>query len=104
MRWDMPWDFYHPGDYNAGPGVNITYGAHAQFIQDTHQYTVMSYFDKSNTTASYNSYPDTLMLFDIYSLHQLYGANMTTRAGDTVYGLIPMQVLCMILRPIPILS
>ncbi|MFT5650126.1 MAG: serralysin [Yoonia sp.] len=42
----------HPGDYNAAPGVLITYANDAQFIQDTHQYTVMSYFDESNTTTS----------------------------------------------------
>ncbi|MDP3899067.1 MAG: M10 family metallopeptidase C-terminal domain-containing protein [Mesorhizobium sp.] len=76
----------HPGDYNAAPGVNITYNTHAQFTQDSHQYSVMSYFDESNTTASYNSYPDTLMMYDILALQQLYGINYTTRAGNSIYG------------------
>ena len=76
----------HPGLYNAAPGVNITYATHAQFVQDSHQYSVMSYFDESNTTASYGSYPDSLMLLDIYALQQIYGANTSTRAGNTVYG------------------
>ncbi len=76
----------HPGEYDAASGVPITYGNDAQFIQDSHQYTVMSYFDESNTTRSYNSYPDTLMLYDIFALQQLYGANMTVRAGNTTYG------------------
>ena len=76
----------HPGLYNAGPGQNITYGANAQFIQDTHQYTVMSYFDESNTTTSWGSYPDTLMMYDIYALQQIYGVNSATRAGNSVYG------------------
>jgi hypothetical protein len=76
----------HPGMYNAAPGVSITYGNDAQFTQDTHQYTVMSYFDESNTTGSYGSYPDTLMLFDVYALQQIYGVNMSTRNTDTVYG------------------
>jgi len=76
----------HPGVYNAAPGVSITYAANAQFVQDTHQYTVMSYFDESNTTGSYGSHPDTLMLFDIYALQQIYGANTATRSGDTTYG------------------
>jgi Ca2+-binding RTX toxin-like protein len=76
----------HPGEYNAAPNVSITYSAHAQFVQDTHQYTVMSYFDESNTTGSYGSHPDTLMLFDIYALQQIYGANTSTRAGNTIYG------------------
>ncbi len=76
----------HPGDYNAAPGQSLTYDANAQFSQDDQQYSVMSYFDESNTTSSYNSYPDTLMLYDILAVQQLYGANMTTRSGDTVYG------------------
>jgi serralysin len=76
----------HPGDYNAAPGVNIEYVTHAQFQQDSHQYTILSYFDEESTTSSYNSYPDTLMLFDILAMQQLYGANMTVRAGNTIYG------------------
>jgi serralysin len=77
----------HPGLYNAGPGQTITYATDAEFIQDTQQYTVMSYFDESNAMpSSWGSYPDTLMLYDIYALQQIYGANMSTRAGDTVYG------------------
>lgn len=50
--------------------------------EDSNQYTVMSY----------NDHPDmpgvearTLMLYDIAALQSLYGANMTTRAGDTTY-------------------
>ncbi|MCB1510143.1 MAG: M10 family metallopeptidase C-terminal domain-containing protein [Hyphomicrobiaceae bacterium] len=78
--------FAHPGDYNAGPGVTITYSNSAQFIQDSDQYTLMSYFDESNTGASFNGNPHTLMLYDIFALQQLYGANMSTRTGDSVYG------------------
>ena len=76
----------HPGDYNAAPGVSITYANSAQFIEDSHQYTVMSYFDESNTTSSFSSYPDTLLLYDIYALQQLYGANYSFQAGNTTYG------------------
>jgi serralysin len=76
----------HPGDYNAAPGTAVTYANNAQFIEDSHQYTVMSYFDETNTGASYDSYPDTLMLYDIYALQQLYGVNHATRSGNTVYG------------------
>ena len=36
--------------------------------------------------ASYSGYPDTLMLFDIYALQQIYGANTATRAGNSTYG------------------
>jgi len=77
----------HPGDYNAGPGVPITYSADAQFIEDTHQYTVMSYFDEANTGASAGfDYPDTFMLYDFMAIHQLYGADASYNAGDTIYG------------------
>ncbi|MBW8298732.1 MAG: M10 family metallopeptidase C-terminal domain-containing protein [Hydrogenophaga sp.] len=76
----------HPGDYNAGPGVDITYDNSAQFSEDSHQYSVMSYFDESNTTGSFNSYPDTLLLYDILAIQQLYGVNYNTRSGNSVYG------------------
>ncbi|MFD1983544.1 M10 family metallopeptidase C-terminal domain-containing protein [Mesorhizobium newzealandense] len=82
----------HPGEYNAGSGSGPTYDNDAQFIQDSNQYSVMSYFDETNTGASaygtsdLNDYPDTLMLYDILAVQQLYGANMTTRTGNSVYG------------------
>ena len=46
----------------------------------------MSYFDESNTTTSLGSYPDTFLLYDIYALHQLYGANTAFHSGDSTYG------------------
>jgi serralysin len=70
----------HPGDYNAGPGVNITFENSAQFKQDGSRVSIMSYFDDF----AYN--PNTMMLADIYALQQLYGVNTTTRTGNTVYG------------------
>ena len=76
----------HPGDYNAGPGVSITYANSAQFIQDSTQYSVMSYFDGSNTGQYVATSITTPMMADIYELQLLYGANTTTRAGNTIYG------------------
>ena len=76
----------HPGDYNAAPGVDITYANSAQFKQDSQQYSVMSYFDGSNTGAVLTQYPSTLMMYDVYALQEIYGVKLTTRAGDTVYG------------------
>lgn len=76
----------HPGEYNAGAGVSISYSASAQFVQDTQQFTNMSYWGASNTGASLGGYPDTPMVYDILALQLKYGANMTTRTGDTVYG------------------
>ena len=77
----------HPGDYNAGPDVSITYHNSAQFVQDSAQYSVMSYFFATDTEwNSPNSYPDTLMMYDIYAVQQLYGVNHATRAGNDTYG------------------
>jgi serralysin len=77
----------HPGIYNAASGVSITYSANAQFIQDTDQYSVMTYFygppggvfaDPLRST--------TPMMFDILAAQNIYGVNNTTRATDTIYG------------------
>ena len=76
----------HPGDYNAGPGVSITYANSAQFIQDSTQYSVMSYFDGSNTGQYEATGITTPMMADIYQLQLLYGVNTTTRTGNTIYG------------------
>lgn len=77
----------HPADYDAGDDEDITYSEHATYFEDSIQYTVMSYFYETYTGASYGSpYPATIMLDDIAAAQRLYGANMTTRTGDTVYG------------------
>jgi serralysin len=77
----------HPGQYNAGVGVSITYANNAQFVQDSQQYTVMSYFNESATTGVTNpNYPQTLLLHDIYALQQIYGVNTGTRSGNSTYG------------------
>ena len=57
----------HPGDYNAAPGQSITYANNAQFIEDSQQYSVMSYFDDGNTGGNAGSYPDTPLLLDVYA-------------------------------------
>ncbi|MEY3288508.1 MAG: hypothetical protein RLZZ419_750 [Pseudomonadota bacterium] len=80
----------HPGDYNAAPGVAITYDNNAQFLQDSNQYSVMSYFSASATGGSYpvgdTGDVSTPLLFDVYEMQKMYGANLTTRTDNTVYG------------------
>ncbi len=81
----------HPGDYNGGGGTTITYAEHAEFVEDTLQYSMMSYFGASETGGMHFSgasvhYSSTLLLHDIAAVQRLYGANTTTRTGDTVYG------------------
>ncbi|MGL4397864.1 MAG: M10 family metallopeptidase C-terminal domain-containing protein [Hyphomicrobium sp.] len=78
----------HPGAYNGG---GVTYANDAEYAEDSRQYTVMSYFDASETGASHdigwNSYfAATPLLHDIAAVQSLYGARTTTRAGDTTYG------------------
>ena len=48
---------------------------------DNKQYSVMSYNNSSHPTQ-----PQTPMLWDIYAAQQHYGANTTTRTGNTTYG------------------
>jgi len=77
----------HPGNYNAGKGAVITYDKHAAYREDSAQYSLMSYFDETETGADYRGIkPSTPMLHDIAAIQLLYGANMSTRTGDTVYG------------------
>jgi serralysin len=77
----------HPGDYNADATSSFTYGEDAEYYEDSRQYTVMSYFSESNTGASFGGrYAAAPMLDDIAGAQIEYGANMTTRTGDTVYG------------------
>lgn len=77
----------HPGDYNRAPGVDIIYEANAEYAEDTAQYSVMSYFSETYTGGDYHGlYPAAPQLHDIAAAQRLYGANTTTRTGDTVYG------------------
>jgi serralysin len=77
----------HPGDYNADADVEITYANDAEYYEDSLQYTVMSYFDETNTGADYQDvYAASPLLDDISAAQQEYGVNLATRTGDTIYG------------------
>jgi serralysin len=76
----------HPGDYNANPTLDPTYDVDAVYWQDTRMFTVMSYFGSGNTGGSLPGFASGPQLHDIAAIQRLYGANMNTRAGDTVYG------------------
>jgi serralysin len=83
----------HPGAYNAAPGLSITYAANAEYAQDTRAYSVMSYFNASSLGArhfdfnvSTTVYSGVPLIHDIAAIQRMYGADMTTRTGDTVYG------------------
>jgi serralysin len=83
----------HPGAYNFGPGFAVTYENGAEYYQDSRQYSIMSYWDGEETGASLvdwglltYSYNSTPMVHDIAAIQRVYGADMTTRTGDTTYG------------------
>ena len=77
----------HPGPYN---GYNSVFGIHNNFLLDSSQATVMSYFGwNQNTYVLYESSissPVTPMIADILAIHELYGAPTNINVGDTVYG------------------
>ncbi|WP_426956526.1 M10 family metallopeptidase C-terminal domain-containing protein [Muricoccus radiodurans] len=73
----------HPGPYPVG----AVYQLDAAYIEDSRQYSVMSYFEAYNTGAYHAGlYSATPLIHDIAAAQRLYGANMTTRTGDTTYG------------------
>ena len=80
----------HPGPYNG----SATYSADAVYAQDTERYSVMSYFDANADGSNANwkgqdgqwYHAQTPMLDDVATLQKIYGADLTTRGGDTVYG------------------
>ena len=92
----------HPGDYNFGDDLDgdgepdpITYEGDAFYAQDSRQYTIMSYFDPYESGAKQSFidwsmmrvvYASTPMVHDVLAIQSKYGADMTTRTGDTTYG------------------
>ena len=92
----------HPGNYNFGDDLDgdgvpdpITYEGDAFYAQDSRQYSIMSYFDvyESGSKQSFIDwsvmrvvYASTPMVHDILAIQAKYGADMTTRTGDTTYG------------------
>lgn len=90
----------HPGDYNFGddgpdPDTDpdpITYLGDAFYAQDSLQYTIMSYFSAQETGGQpinaalfILGNPQTPLLHDILTIQAKYGADPTTRTGDTNY-------------------
>lgn len=83
----------HPGAYNFSDDFDVTYDNGAEYAQDSRQYSIMSYWDAYETEASSIDwsvmrfvYSSTPMVHDIHVIQQKYGADMTTRAGDSTYG------------------
>jgi serralysin len=90
----------HPGNYDFGddgPDPDslpdpITYLGDAFYAQDSLQYTIMSYFSPTETGAQPINAAlfilggaQTPLLHDILTIQAKYGADPTTRVGDTNY-------------------
>jgi serralysin len=89
----------HPGNYNFGDDNDgdgiadpITYVGDAFYAQDSQQYTIMSYFSPTETGAQpinaalfILGNPQTPLLDDILTIQAKYGADPTTRTGNTNY-------------------
>jgi Ca2+-binding RTX toxin-like protein len=86
----------HAGSYD---GEGHSYEWHAEYAQDTRQFTIMSYFGKWVEGADgifrfdYNAgrdtpglFPQTPMLHDVAAIQDKYEPATDTRAGDTTYG------------------
>ena len=62
--------------------------------RDSLEYTVMSYRSYIGApTSGYTNearYPQTLMMYDIAALQEMYGANYSTNSGNTVYRWDPL--------------
>jgi hypothetical protein len=72
----------HQGPYNG----SATWGVDNIFTNDSWQYTVMSYFDQTKSGLASFDFTITPMVVDILAMQTKYGANTTTRTGDTTYG------------------
>ncbi|WP_371223668.1 M10 family metallopeptidase C-terminal domain-containing protein [Roseovarius sp. 2305UL8-3] len=80
----------HLGNYNATPGVSITYEDFAFFTNDSWQMSVMSYFSQTENTSTNSTfgYLAGPMIADIVAIQDFYGAPgaSSATAGNTTYG------------------
>ena len=74
----------HSGNYDG----YATFGVDNMFANDSTQVTTMSYFGQGQNTYVDASYASrvTPMIVDIIAIHNLYGAPVDIRSGDSVYG------------------
>lgn len=73
----------HSGPYDGGG----SYNRNAIFETDTQEFSLMSYWWEGQTGADHNGQEaSTPLLYDIAAVQNVWGANTTTRAGDTTYG------------------
>lgn len=78
----------HPSTYNSTDVKPLNYLSRADYTEDSNMFTLMTYWGASNIGGDFglNHNPYAPQVDDIAAAQKLYGANMTTRTGDDVYG------------------
>ncbi len=83
----------HPGRYNFSANFTATYANGAEYYQDSNQYSIMSYWRAQETGANHVDWVTTVLKYgstpgvhDVAAIQRIYGADMTTRTGNDVYG------------------
>jgi Ca2+-binding RTX toxin-like protein len=84
----------HPGNYN-GSSTGQETPPFLPLAEDNYKYSLMSYNlsgkdsngdDREPYTGAGPIYPSTPLIYDIAAIQYLYGANLNTRSGNTIYG------------------
>jgi serralysin len=76
----------HPSPYNASENANPNYITNAAYFNDSRMFSAMSYFSSGSTGGSLALFSAAAQMHDIAAAQFLYGPNMNSRTGDTVYG------------------
>ncbi|SEN63555.1 Matrixin [Sphingomonas gellani] len=82
----------HPSDYDEKEGVTLSYQSDASYFEDSREYTLMSYFNASDTGSDVGRSAEGAfgpLIDDIAAAQRIYGANTTSHLGDDVYTALP---------------
>src|SRR5262245_45414421 len=81
-------DFLHELCHSLGLDHSFQGGTFGTTPHDSLEYSVMSYSSYEDAKTWYaldGDFPQTLMMYDIAALQYMYGANLATNSGNTVY-------------------